>query len=54
MINLLKMNIFELKRIFMIFFVLVVVGEFFEVFLIMFVDVLLFEYLGEECCYYGK
>ncbi|XP_068669979.1 uncharacterized protein [Montipora foliosa] len=54
MINLLKTNTFELKRIFTILLVLVVVGEFLEAPSTTLADASLLEHLGEERRYYGK
>lgn len=52
--NLLKTNSFELKRIFTILLVLVVVGEFLEAPSTTLADASLLEHLGEERRYYGK
>ncbi|XP_078376722.1 uncharacterized protein LOC144660042 isoform X2 [Oculina patagonica] len=52
--NLLKSNSFELKRIFTILLVLVVVGEFLEAPSTTLADASLLEHLGEERRYYGK
>ena len=54
MTNLLKTNSFELKRIFTILLVLVVVGEFLEAPSTTLADASLLEHLGEERRYYGK
>lgn len=54
MTNLLKTNPFELKRIFTILLVLVVVGEFLEAPSTTLADASLLEHLGEERRYYGK
>ena len=54
MTNLLKTNTFELKRIFTILLVLVVVGEFLEAPSTTLADASLLEHLGEERRYYGK
>lgn len=54
MTNLLKTNSYELKRIFTILLVLVVVGEFLEAPSATLADASLLEHLGEERRYYGK
>ena len=54
MTNLLKTNAFELKRLFTILLVLVVVGEFLEAPSSTLADASLLEHLGEERRYYGK
>lgn len=54
MTNLLKTNSFELKRIFTILLVLVVVGEFLEAPSTTLADASLLEHLGEQRRYYGK
>ena len=54
MTNMLKTNPFELKRIFTILLVLVVVGEFLEAPSTTLADASLLEHLGEERRYYGK
>lgn len=54
MTNLLKTNSFELKRIFTILLVLVVVGEFLEAPSTTLADASLLEHLGEERRFYGK
>ncbi|XP_067021896.1 uncharacterized protein [Acropora muricata] len=54
MTNLLKTNSFELRRIFTILLVLVVVGEFLEAPSTTLADASLLEHLGEERRYYGK
>ena len=52
--NLLKTNPFELKRIFIILMILIVVGEFLESPAFTLADAALLEHLGEERRYYGK
>ena len=54
MTNLLKTNSFELRRIFTILLVLVVVGEFLEAPSATLADASLLEHLGEARQYYGK